>query len=1819
MARRHTTGWEVLGFTNDPTPGDPEAIRTLAGTYQELGDGAGEAFDLLSSDGAIRQGKGKAMDALREKINKDLPGMLAKTRDSFRDAAEAYTTYADTLTNAQDMLDRAIDEGQEVAATAKSDVPALAADATPDQVEAHNTQQGQVDEAKSRLSAAEGLGRQAEQLRQDGSRRASVILDEAANEAIPERGFFKKLGDFLADNPFIEIIAGIIVGIVAVFFPFVGVLLGAALLGLSLIRMASQGKFDVGDIVIGILTLVPGGVLLGALGKAGGTVAKLAKIAPFLAKLGKGAGTISATLTKIIQGSTAFRKVIAPLGKGLVGLGENPALAAFGKVAVDVGTEFTLGFAASGITALADGKKFDLGPAAIGSLIGAASGGALSLFGGTKFANRFKDAFTTEGKFKSNIDKAFSLESLGVTNGKFKPSGIFHVDGKGLPQKTGFHGINGSTATDASTGELKTKVTTPDGTKTEAKVVPPGPKDVDGPRGDDLPFAPPDADTKTKTTTPDGFTSETKNGANTITSPVGDKVTSDGTTTKIETLLRGPEFGEKALDVGAGEFAGTIKDSFGGLGAKAPTIGTELSPNGFKTSASFGEVDHQNGVTTISTPGADGNGPTPQFTLNGHEISTPGGVGATDRPDFGSVHAPGISVDHQNGVHSVFTTPHPDGGTPPVITHDPADNSIGVNLGHDTTITADAGHLDNGVSFPSGSHASVDNAGTVHVNNGGPGGQGVTVPPAHSTQPVTVTDGATTTTLPRGGGATVTTPGGPTTTLDNTGFTVHTGGANPDTVQFHGGNGNGTLDVTPAGGHPAVTVHPNGDVSVGGIRTDHTGGGSATNGTHTVDFSPHGVTFKGADGHGFGISPGGRFDVDGIHHTPGGVVTAGSTTLHKDGSAAIAHDGQKFDVGPDGQITVTPPKSAPSADGTPGKEGVPATGGVPTTEGVPQPTPGHPVTLGNATISVDGSGSHTVTLTGKNGTTVSVNNGTTTLDQGPVQVSHGPNGITGTTGGAHPVQISHGPDGTSTVSHGGTTVSTAPNAPTTVGPHGAVTPPAVTVTPPKGGNPVQVTTADGSTSTLTGNGAHTDVGGNNAANATVGPNGAVTTSAPAGAHTTVDHGPNGTVATDNGSGFAVDNNGTVTDGTLTVHPDADGHATIANPADGGAQATLSPNGIDTQGVSTTVNGDGDVVLTHQPNGAQSPSTATIGKDGSLSAQGPDGSIAGRGPRAPHDPAEGGGAPAPATSTTVIGADGNVITSNGQTVTHSDGGFTTTITHGPGGPTTSTVHDKSGVGHSIDGNGQATVHNSPSGADIGGSNTQVTVHTPAQEGWGLFGRPKTTGGENTLSNGPNGPTITTHGADPIAEPGSTVVHHTADGHEGEFTTTYGPAQGTFGPGGVHSLGPSGTHVDPVTHQPVDTAGRPIGNGPGQTPISTIDGNGHSGITVNAPGGGPTVHHEGFLGGKTTVDTGNVTVTKTPGDKENAGTAGQKAGILDGPHNPQTQTPPHGPETFTVGGNNGGPSVEVPVGSGKPTVHGGHFDVKPAGNGAFEVSLPGGGGGHGPGSTVTVGKDGTLSGPGVTADGPPPGQQGPAGPPHAKLSNGTTITQGPGGTTVTSPHGGATGTFDHGTATTHDPANGVTITQHPGGKATFTSTAGGDTTTVHVKNGGVDGTVTKPDGSTFKVDVGTSGAAKVKDGNGRTVADVDAAGSVNEQHSPVHEYYSYTSGPTSVTDLREYGYQAVTGVLKGVFSSGISAAYAINDQHADPLTTLENAGIRLGNGIGSGLASTKLENTHIFKTKGPETAISSIPTKVLGGLNNNADVDLAHSNDEKPITL
>ncbi|MGV9311643.1 hypothetical protein ACWDR0_05555 [Streptomyces sp. NPDC003691] len=1878
MPRRHTTGWEVLGFGEDPTPGNPDDIRVLSGTYRELGDRAGEGVELLRGDGRIRTGRGEAMDALRERI-KEVPGMLERTRDSFQRASDAYRDYAGELETAQGMLDEAIDLGQANAGAAGTEVPEPAADATPEQLAANGAERDRVAAAQAELDRAIALGRQARELRAGASDRASVTLRDAADDAIPERSGFKKIGDFLADNPIVELIAGIIIGIVAVFFPVVGILLGAALLAFSVIRMVSQGKIDVGELLIGILTLVPGGVLLGALGKIGATVAKLTKLAPLLAKFGKGAGSVSAFVTKTLQGSTAFRKFFGPLGKGIAGLKVNPAAALAGKFAVDVGTEFSLGLAASAITAAVEKKPLDLKNAAIGAAIGAAVAGGFTLFGGTALANNIKNAFTVKGKFKSNIDKAFSPQSFGFgPDGNFAFGNLLFVDGAGFPQKTGFHGILGKTSSSPETGALSTKITTPDGLTTETKIDPGAqkpPKDA---------VAPPPV-VSAKTTTPDGFTSETTGGTNTITSPKGGTVVSDGTTTTVETPVSGGKnpltttltpdgfttsgsFGEISKGPDGTTIAGPRPpqgDTDANTGADVPDVnapngnGPDVNaPNGNGPNVNAPDVNGpnttdapnlqgDNGVDDIDdidailpdplprdggdngglpgNPGNPGNagdgantnnagdggnnagdGPPPpappKFVLDANGIGTPdGSLSVSGNGQFTTVQTDTTGITNQNNVIDVFDRPNgPGTGAPPVVTVAPGTGAVTVNLPGDHTIATNTGTP--GTFTVDTNPVNLAPNGSVTFTDGA-GGQTVTLPPPGGTGPVTVQDGATTTQLNQDGSANISTPGGPSTTLGNNGFSVSTAAPNPTTVSFNGPAG--TLGVTPGTG-PVVTVGPAGGFTAGGVTGTGPGSGSLGGPGGSVGFGPGGHTLAPAGGTGtpFTVAPDGSFGHGGITKAPDGSVTVtgtGSPTSiappGPGGGTVVTHNGLDVTVGEGGQLTVKVYNEG-------GKITVEPYGS--------QPTASQPVTIGGATIGPDGSGGSVITVDGGQGTVLTVGNGISTITSGPFTTTHGPNGLStalpGTPGAPGGTVTTQG--GATTVSQGPTTVTTSP-AGTTVADG---TNPSVTIAPanPGTGTPLTVTTSDGTGTTLTDTGATTSVGGTPTASATVDPTGtggpAVTGQAPAGAGTTVTHTPAGTTATGTGGGFTADGTQpSVTTGGTTVTTGTNGAGnpvlSVTTPDGNGGTATSTANGtgVTTPGVTVNTPGKGDVLVTPAADGGGGPTTVGIGPDGTLHIDGPGGNSADIAP--PRNQDGGGTLPGDAT---VTNADGDTIGTSGNTTTVNSGGFTTTFTGGDNGTTVTTVHDKSGTGHTIAPGGQLTVQNPPGGGTTTATSTGGTVTTPPDTG-PFLGHPEFTGGGNTLTNGQGGTTITTPGADPVADPGSTATHHTGpvNGLDGVVTITHGPASGSFAPGGVTELKPSGNQVDGQT---VDTAGNPVGDQPGQTGISTVTGDGKSGISVPAFDGAGSVQHSGFFGGTTTVSTGTTTITKsTDGFAENAGTPGQKSGVLDGPSNPTAPAPQNQP-VFTVGGTDGnGPSVEIPVKGGGSTVHGDTFDVKALGGGAFEVSVPGGGTGAN-NDSVTVQGDGGLTGPGVTQ--PPAAPDGSLPPPTITLSNGAVVTAGSPPTFTAPPTGGGTTlTFNTntGTATTQDPAGGITITQNPGGSAGFQSTAGGQNTSLSVTNSGVAGTVTTTGGDnpgTFQVNAGDSGAVQVKDPAGKTT-ELDPGGSFHEQHSPSHAYDAHVNGPTATTEYQEYGYEAATNLIKGTISNLITAKFQI-DQGTDPATALENAGVKIGNGLANGLANKALENKYGFKTSGLETGLAQIPTKTIGNLDNNQDI-------------
>ena len=361
MARRYSSGFEVLGFDSDPTPGDPDVIlNQIVPTYTSLGDDAQNAFNALRGN-AMAEGTGKTMDALRDVIGSKYPPKLQQTADSFHGAAQVYRSYAQTLSDAQSQLDRAMDQAQLVGGAAGQTVPQLPTDATPEQQSAARSQQQNIDQANADLTAAKRLGQDAKDLRDQAGHTFNKSLDDLST--VPERGFFQKFLDFFEHNPLIKILIDVAIAITTVFFPVVGLALGAAVFfGETALDTISTGHFDVGSFVAGLAGLAVGGL---------GVAAK------FLPSVAKG-----------LEAVNSFGKSIPGVGKLIFESSPNLAAKGLGDLAKQVGKNFGKGFgiqfgisagtglAATGINDALDGKKFT-GLQAAQIFAGAAAAGAI--------------------------------------------------------------------------------------------------------------------------------------------------------------------------------------------------------------------------------------------------------------------------------------------------------------------------------------------------------------------------------------------------------------------------------------------------------------------------------------------------------------------------------------------------------------------------------------------------------------------------------------------------------------------------------------------------------------------------------------------------------------------------------------------------------------------------------------------------------------------------------------------------------------------------------------------------------------------------------------------------------------------------------------------------------------------------------------------------------------------------------------------------------------------------------------------------------------------------------------------------------------------------------------------------------------------------------------------------------------------------------------------------------------------------------------------------------------------------------------------------
>ena len=444
MARRHSSpeDFQLLGMDSDPAPGDPDIILKIVQRYQGIGDDAERALNIVKQDGAISEGTGDAMDALRAKVGDDLPDKLTRTRTSYHDAAEAYREYVPRLEEAQGVFDQAVDRARAAAPQANQTARVLGADATDEERAQARSAQDSIDAGQAEMGAARSLAEQARTLRESAQRRLAQVLDQAAEEAIPERNVFQKIADFFKEFPFVQVLVAAFVAILAVFFPVVGALLGGLLFVFNQVVASQTGGIKAGDFVTGLLGIIPGGALL----KFGGRLAEA--ISPALAATVKNLPLIKKATGSIgdIGASLAGNKVVG----GILG---SPIGKFIGDALVDAGKKFVVD---AGIEAAAKGANHDpltaagvLGGAAAGAVAGAVFKGAVGAIGKGRGVPSVEEG--QSGRFGNTTKPA-----LGDSRGKTVSDqlGSFFEEGASVGTKIGVGVAQGGDPGEVAAGEI---------------------------------------------------------------------------------------------------------------------------------------------------------------------------------------------------------------------------------------------------------------------------------------------------------------------------------------------------------------------------------------------------------------------------------------------------------------------------------------------------------------------------------------------------------------------------------------------------------------------------------------------------------------------------------------------------------------------------------------------------------------------------------------------------------------------------------------------------------------------------------------------------------------------------------------------------------------------------------------------------------------------------------------------------------------------------------------------------------------------------------------------------------------------------------------------------------------------------------------------------------------------------------------------------------------------------------------------------------------------------------------------------------------------
>ncbi|MCF3133282.1 DUF6531 domain-containing protein [Streptomyces olivochromogenes] len=315
MVGHRPANWDPLDLDKDPTPGDPQRVRSLAKQLHDFAHDVSEALRLvkgMAGEDTLLEWAGKSAEVFKDQFG-DVPKNLKKLKTSYEMCGDALTDYWPKLERAQSLADKALakaKEAQDDLTSAKSrlssadswvtkankeadkykdDPTGSKSDADkPDEAKvraatrdaqnaksAHTKAQTDVTTAQNALDAAKKMAEDARKMRDEAAREAKTKIDEASDAGIQNRSWWEDIGDWFEDNwDTIVAVCKVVVAVVGIIAMIIGgPILGAIVLIAALVVLADtlnkyrKGQAGLLDVAFAAMDCIPGGKGLTSLGK----------------------------------------------------------------------------------------------------------------------------------------------------------------------------------------------------------------------------------------------------------------------------------------------------------------------------------------------------------------------------------------------------------------------------------------------------------------------------------------------------------------------------------------------------------------------------------------------------------------------------------------------------------------------------------------------------------------------------------------------------------------------------------------------------------------------------------------------------------------------------------------------------------------------------------------------------------------------------------------------------------------------------------------------------------------------------------------------------------------------------------------------------------------------------------------------------------------------------------------------------------------------------------------------------------------------------------------------------------------------------------------------------------------------------------------------------------------------------------------------------------------------------------------------------------------------------------------------------------------